>query len=171
MSKFITGFDEVLEKISRWGLISSLFLILLLAVSAIILRWLGQSLMWLEPLTRHLVFLSAFLGGSLATSKNVHIKVDLFTRLVERSHSKTIKWLHQNLILLFSFISCVFLMNASWDFFLVEREFGSPGFLHIHSSYLVGIIPLGMGLITLRFMNQLLLGVFNGVRSGTNSLH
>jgi TRAP-type C4-dicarboxylate transport system permease small subunit len=162
MTKMISTFDNFLEKISRWGLVLSLFLILGLSVSAIVLRWVGHSLMWLEPLTRHLVFLSAFLGGSLATSKRVHIRVDLLTKLVEISNSKIIKWIHHNLINLFCFITCLFLTKASYDFFLVEKEYGAPAFLDIHSSWLVGIIPLGMGLITLRFLNQLLIGIVHG---------
>lgn len=170
MVKVVHAFDDILEKFSRWGLISSLFIILGLAVLSIVLRWLGQSPMWLEPLTRHLVFLSAFLGGSLATSKNVHIKVDLLTKLVEKSSSKVVKWLHHNIINLFCLITCVALMKASYDFFIVEKEFGSPAFLHIHSSYLVGIIPFGMGLISLRFLNLLLIGIFHGVPSDPHSI-
>jgi TRAP-type C4-dicarboxylate transport system permease small subunit len=118
--------------------------------------------MWIEPLVRHLVFLSAFLGGSVATSKRVHIKVDLLTKLVEKSQSKILKWFHSNLISLFCFIVCFFLTKAGWDFFLVEQEFGAPAFLNIHSSYLVAIIPFGMGLIGLRFLNQLMVGILQG---------
>lgn len=161
MKLFVT-FDDILERVSRYGLVAALFMILGLSVFAIVLRWLGSSLMWIEPLVRHLVFLSAFLGGSLATSKNVHIKVDLFTKLLERSHSKIIHWIHKNLIALFCLIVCVVLTKSGWDFYLVEKEFGTPGFLHIHSAYLVGIIPFGMGLIALRFFNQLIIGVVQG---------
>ena len=159
--KLVSTFDAVLERLSRYGLVTCLFLILGLSVLAIVLRWLGHSLMWIEPLARHLVFLSAFFGGSLATSQNVHIKVDLLTKLVERSSSKLIHWIHRNLISLFCLVVCLFLVKSGWDFYLVEKEFGAPGFLEIHSAALVAIIPLGMGLIALRFLNQLLLGLGN----------
>jgi len=160
--KWVSSFDRVLERISRYGLVTCLFLILGLSVFAIILRWLGQSLMWIEPLARHLVFLSAFFGGSLATSKNVHIKVDLLTKLVERSSSKAVHWLHENIISLFCLVVCLFLVKSGWDFYLVEKEYGAPGFLEIHSATLVAIIPFGMGLIALRFLNQLLIGLKTG---------
>lgn len=162
MIRLIHVFDDVLERLSRWGIVAGLFLILFMAVLSIVLRWFGQSLMWLEPMIRHLVFLIAFLGGSLATSKNVHIRIDMLTKLIEVSQSKILKWLHHNLISLFCLITCVFLMKSAYDFFQVEREFGSPAFLEIHSSWLVGIIPFGMGLIALRFFNQLIIGIFNG---------
>lgn len=165
MEKFVGGFDQILERLSRWGLITSLFLILGLAVLSILLRWLGMSPLWLEPLVRHLVFASAFLGGSLATSKGVHIKVDLLTHFVEKSRSKILRWLHTNLISLFCFLTTLGLLKSALDFYAVEKEFGSPAFLEIHSSYLVGIIPVGIGLICLRFLNRLLLGIFIGEKS------
>ncbi|HXH76499.1 MAG TPA: TRAP transporter small permease subunit [Bacteriovoracaceae bacterium] len=168
MTKIILAFDDVLEKFSKWGLVSSLFIILILAVSSIVLRWMGSSPMWLEPLTRHLVFLSAFFGGSLATSKNVHIRVDLLSKLIEMTKSRALIWIHHNLLALFCFVTCAFLMKASYDFFIVEREFGAPAFLDIHSSWLVGIIPFGIGLIALRFFNLLILGLLNGVPSEHN---
>ena len=162
MLRFISVFDDGLEKISRWGLVSSFFIILCAAVAAIVLRWLGMSPMWLEPMIRHLVFLSAFLGGSLATSKGVHIKVDLLTHLVDRSSFKFMKWLHRNCVGLFCFITTLTLTIAGKDFFLVEREFGTEAFLGLHTSYLVMIIPFGMGLICLRFLNQLLMNLIGG---------
>lgn len=165
MIRFIHMFDEFLESLSRWGIVLGLFLILALSVLSIFLRWFGESFMWMEPLVRHLVFLIAFLGGSLATSKNVHIRVDVFSKLVESTNSKIFRWVHQNLISLFCLITCLFLLKSSYDFFLVEKEYGGAAFLDIHSSWLVGIIPFGMGLIALRFFNQLVIGIFNGGNS------
>jgi TRAP-type C4-dicarboxylate transport system permease small subunit len=162
MKVFISKFDLYLEKLSRWGIILSLALILGLAVFSIILRWLGMSPLWLEPLIRHLVFISAFFGGSLATSKGVHIKVDILTHLIEKSSSKVLRWLHTNLIAFFCFLTTLILLKSSWDFYLMEKEFGAEAFLGIHSSYLVAIIPAGVGLISLRFFNRLVLGVLKG---------
>ncbi len=162
MEKYLQLFDDFLEKLSRWGLILSLFLILGLAVFSIVMRWLSMSLLWIEPLIRHIVFLSAFLGGSLATKKGAHIKVDLLTHMIGRSSSEVLHWLHRNLIGLFCCLTCFFLTLSSWDFYQVEKEFGSTAFLNIHSSYLVLIIPLGMGLIFFRFFNLLLLGLKKG---------
>jgi TRAP-type C4-dicarboxylate transport system permease small subunit len=53
-------------------------------------------------------------------------------------------------------------MKSGYDFFVVEKEFGAPSFLGIHSAYLVGIIPFGMGLISLRFFNRLIIGLLQG---------
>ena len=161
MGKFIRYFDAFLETLSRWGLVAGLLIILSLAVSSIILRWAGLSPLWIEPLIRHLVFLTAFLGGSLATSKGVHIKVDIMSKLIEASSSKVLQVFHKNLIVIFCLITSLGLLRASLDFYLMESEFGAPAFLGIHSSFLVAIIPFGVGLISLRFLNQLLLGIFS----------
>lgn len=158
MKKVFGFFDFLLEKFSRWGIIVSLFVILTLAVTSIVLRWMGMSPPWIEPLVRHLVFLSAFLGGSLATSKRVHIKIDILTHLVEKTKSPRLKWFHLNLISLFCFVTTIFLTHAAYEFFKVEQEFGNLSFLGIHSSSLVAIIPFGMGLIALRFFNQMIIG-------------
>jgi TRAP-type C4-dicarboxylate transport system permease small subunit len=162
MEKIICAFDDMLEKLSRWGIIACLYVILSFAVLSIVLRWLGIAPPWIEPMIRHIVFLSAFFGGSLATSKNVHIKVDVLTKIVENSTSKILHWFHRNFVSLFCLLVTSVLMKSSFDFFLVEKEFGSQAFLGIHSSWLVGIIPFGMGLITLRFFNQLILGIIKG---------
>lgn len=160
--KFIRNFDHILERVSRAGLILGFSAILLLSVGSIVLRWLGSSLLWIDPLTRHLVFCCAFLGGSLATSAGVHIRIDLVSKLLEKTKSSGVKHAYQFLLAGFSLVVCLFLTLASWDFFLSEKEYGSPDFLGIHSSYLVGIIFVGMGLISFRFLNQMLMVIFPG---------
>jgi TRAP-type C4-dicarboxylate transport system permease small subunit len=160
--KLIALFDELLERISRYGLILGFLGILFLATWAIVMRWLGQGLLWIDPLVRHLVFTCAFFGGSLATKKNVHIKIDIFTKLFERPGWKFLLWPVHNMVSLFSFVVCLMLMKSGIDLYVVEKEFGAPSFLEIHSAYLVGIIPMGMGLICLRFLNKLILGLRPG---------
>ena len=170
MERILQIFDHSLERFSRFVLVLSLFLILGMSVLSIFLRWGGMSPHWIEPLVRHLVFLSAFLGGSLATSKGAHIKIDLLTHLVEKSKSTFIYWLHRNVITLFCFITTLVLTKAAYDFFLVEQEYGGDAFLGIHSSGLVAIIPFGMGLISLRFLNRLILGLIQGDVRDNNHL-
>lgn len=168
--KLIQRFDQLLEKISRYGLIAAFFSMLLLSVVAIAFRWMGQSLLWVEPLVRHLVFASAFLGGSLATSQNVHINVDVLTKLLEKSKSKLLHWVHRNLVRLFCLITCLVLTRAGYQFYLSEKEYGAPAFLGIHSAYLVGIIFAGMLLISLRYLNQILISILSGEASESHPL-
>lgn len=160
--KLFRSFDDLLETLSRRALFLGFGAILFLSVGSIFLRWFGSSLLWVDPLTRHLVFACAFLGGSLATKAGVHIRIDLVSKLISRIESATMGRIYRVLILGFSFAVCVVLTKASWDFFLSEKEYGSPDFLGIHSSYLVGIIFVGTGLIALRFFNQIIFALFSG---------
>ena len=128
---------------------------LFLSIINIVLRWFEHSILWIEPLVRHLVFMAAFLGGSLATGASQHIKIDLVSKILERNSYDKLNFVVEKLVVLFSLTACLVLVYASYHLFLVEKEYGQISFLEIHSSYLVGIIPVGMGLISLRFLLNL----------------
>ena len=58
-------------------------LIIALAFSQIILRnFLSHSIWWADPLIRHLVLWASFLGATIATRKNQHIKIDIIFRFI-----------------------------------------------------------------------------------------
>lgn len=127
---------------------------LFLSVLSIVLRWFEVSLLWIEPLVRHLVFVAAFIGGSLATGANQHIKIDLLARILEKVEKPVVKKIVDLLILLCTLLACLILVKASYDLAVVEFEYGKIEFLGIHSGYLLSIIPAGMGFISLRVMTQ-----------------
>lgn len=149
INNIIDGFVFYLLAICLWGM-------LILSVLGIVLRWFDVAFLWLEPMVRHLVFFSAFLGGALATGKGNHIRIDLATKILEKKNPKIQKWLDR-LIDLICIVACLALLKAGYDFALVELEFGKEAFLGIHSGVLVFIIPIGMGLIALRFLLNFLM--------------
>lgn len=153
----IKKLDQYLENFAKWSILFCVLSMLLLSLSSIVLRWFEMSLLWIDPLVRHLVFVAAFLGGSLATGANQHIKIDLLSRLLEKSQNLKLKKFIEALVLLITFIACFVLVKGSYQLTLVEFEYGKEEFLGLHSGYLVGIIPVGMGLIALRVMTQLFL--------------
>lgn len=126
---------------------------LLLSVINIFLRWGEMTLYWVEPLVRHLVFLSAFLGGVIATGRRNHIGIDILQRWLEGSENKMIQKLFYRVICLVSVITLAWLTDASITFVKDELEFGKAVFFGIHSGVLVGIIPFGFSLIGFRFLN------------------
>jgi len=136
-----------------------------LTILNIVLRWFNTSIVWVDPMVRHLVFLSAFLGGTLATGEDNHIRIDLAAKILEtKKLNKTKIWLERAVILI-TCIATILLAQAGLDFAKIELEFGKDVFLGIHSGYLVGIIPFGMGLLTLRFVLRLLM-TFNRKEEG-----
>jgi TRAP-type C4-dicarboxylate transport system permease small subunit len=148
--------DTAIDKGIFYLLAVCLVGMLLLSVSSIIFRWFNTAFLWLEPLIRHLVFFSAFLGGALATGKGNHIRIDLAAKLLETRSPTLQQWLNR-VIDLVCLLASALLAKAGYDFALVELEFGKEAFLGIHSGVLVYIIPIGMALIGLRFLMRILL--------------
>ena len=72
-----------------------LWAMLIISTLSIFLRWFQVSFLWTDPLVRHLVFITAFLGGSLATGANNHIRIDLAGKLFEKFDAKYQIWLNK----------------------------------------------------------------------------
>ena len=152
--RILRAIDSGIDRASAFGLIVSVALMLVLSLTTIVLRWVGEAWLWIDPFTRHLVFLCAFLGGVLATGKGTHIGIDLVSRILEaRGSEAALRWLRA-LIALASTVVCYFLFQAGLDLAKVELEMGRPSFLGIHTGVLVSIIPFGMSLIGFRFLVQ-----------------
>jgi TRAP-type C4-dicarboxylate transport system permease small subunit len=150
--KIFRFIDFAIEKLTTWALVSGVFLMLSLAVATIVLRWFNMSLLWLDPFVRHLVFIVTFLGGIIATGRGSHIGIDILTKSLEVNQAtKAIIYLRR-FISLVSFLSLCWLSHAAWKFMVIELEYGRAVFLGIHSGFLVGIIPVGFGLIAYRFL-------------------
>ncbi len=153
----IKKIDQFVGGIAFYGIVIAVVLMLSLTILNIALRWFNTSFEWIDPLVRHLVFLSAFLGGTLATGEDNHIRIDLATKILEnKKMPKTKIWL-ERIVILITCVATIFLAQAGLDFAKIELEFGKVVFLGIHSGFLAGIIPFGMGLLTLRFILRFLL--------------
>jgi TRAP-type C4-dicarboxylate transport system permease small subunit len=156
MIKFFTKIDSLLEKSCYYLLIVSIFVMLFISVLTIVLRWFGITYLWFDPLARHLVFLCAFLGGSLAVKKDNHIRIDLTAKILEsKGLVKTERAFFYITNTVCSF-GCLWLSKSAYDLFVSELEYGKEVFLGIHSSALIGIIPIGFIVISYRFFYKLI---------------
>ena len=152
----IEKLDDSVQWFSEKAIVLGVFLMIGLSFFSIVLRWSGQSMMWIDPLVRHLVLVCAFLGASIATRKGMHIKMDVFLKFIEKlpaSAQKAIKIFVNT----FTFVVLIFFIKSAYDFFLMEQEFGGEAFLGISSGTMVMIIPLGMALVALRTLLLILL--------------
>lgn len=154
--KFFDFLDKLLDRICLGLLSISLFVMILLTVLNIILRLKSITFFWIDPLNRHLVFLSAFLGGVLATGRGTHISIDMVSKVLESRGWHKVEIFLKRLIAFVSLVGVLWLVSASFDFFQMEKEFGKESFWGIHSSTFVFIIPLGFSLIGFRFFVLLL---------------
>jgi TRAP-type C4-dicarboxylate transport system permease small subunit len=148
--------DRFLDRFCIAGLIFSVSTMLFFSILTIVLRWFGITYMWFDPLVRHLVFFSAFLGGALASSRASHIKIDIFSKILETAKKDNLIRLQNIFIHSVSLLAVIWLAKASYQFAQLERQFGKEAFLGIHSGSLVMLIPIGLGLIGYRTFYQIL---------------
>jgi len=144
--------DDFIEKWVSRSLVVSIFLILLLSVLVIVLRWFSISFTWYDPFVRHLVFITAFLGGTIATGRGSNIAIDIVGRFFESKENERIQKNIERFVLVISSLTLIFLIKASIEFSVVEFEYGAKVFWGIHSGFLVSIIPAGFGMICIRFV-------------------
>ncbi len=155
--KIIKFLDKALEKFTTYLLVASVLLMLSLSSLSIVARWFQSNIAWIDPFVRHLVFLSAFLGGIIATGQGTHIGIDVIGKFVESKGWHSLRSMLSKIIMLSSMAVLVWLIKSGIEFTKVELEFGKIEFFGIHSGFLVMIIPIGMGLLLLRFTTIFLL--------------
>jgi len=153
----IKKFDFYLDQFSKWGVIFCVFLMLTLSLINILLRQFEVTFLWIEPLVRHLVFTATFFGGALATGNSQHIKIDIATRLLEKAQNQNLKVWLQRIILSATLVAVLILLSSSIDLMHLEFEDERLAFFKIPTGYLLGIIPFGMGLISIRIVVKILL--------------
>lgn len=130
-------------------LILTLAAMVLLALSQIILRNVFDTgIEWSEPLLRILVLWLGLLGAIAATKKNHHISIDVITRMLPQN-GKLVTSIINNL---FSAIICAVICYYSFRFVQMEYEDGIIAFANIPAWLCESIIPVGFGLMTLRFL-------------------
>ena len=168
MVKIFKKIDHLVESIANAGLVICVSGMLFFGLATIVLRWIGQSVLWMDPLVRHLVFLSAFLGGALATGKKQHIAIDVLGKYLEgKKLTKYQKQLH-GILGLFCTLILGWLAYGSIAFVKDTYEFEGIVFLGIHRSVLVAIIPFGLGLMMLRFF-YIFLDAFSSAETSTGN--
>lgn len=118
--------SEVSEKAVSYTLIVMMAVMTVTIIIQVFLRYmLSYSLSWSEEVARYLMIWVAFLGGSLALRKGLHIGVEI---IVTRLHQGLKRW-----VLLFSqfliFLFLVFLTIGGVNLTWAVRDQSSPALL------------------------------------------
>ena len=156
---FLKRLDNALARFEGWLIILFLGLMVLFTFIQVCLRglythghfqWANSAmgaLDWSEPLTRLLVLWLTFLGASLVTRDDRHIKIDLFGPILP------IKWLPiRKLILdIACVIICAIMLKTSIAYVKMEMAYGGILFLKIPTWTAEIIIPAGFFLMLFRF--------------------
>ncbi len=152
--------DKILARVEGWLIIIFLWLMVIFTFIQVCLRgiythghlqW-ANSLMgyldWSEPFVRLLVLWLTFLGASLVTGENKHIKIDLVSSFLPA------KWLPVRE--LFLSIACVMIsaimLKVCINYVKMEMQFDGRLFLHLPAWIGELIIPAGFALILFRFL-------------------
>ncbi len=151
--------NKAVENLERALIITSLSLMVLLTFLNIMLRtlythghilWantlLGQ-VDWTEPFVRLLVLWITFLGASLITGQNRHIRIDMMRSLLPPG------WLPVREIILSvcCMIICALMLKASIEYILIEMDYGSNLFFGVPSWVYQLILPAGFSVMIFRF--------------------
>lgn len=132
------------------GLLSLLLgAVILLAFTQIALRNLADiSFSWADPLLRVVVLWLALIGAIAATRDDNHIRIDLLSRYLPESFGKFLKRITD----LFSALISGALAWHSARFVVMEQADGAIAFSNIPVWLFELILPLGFGIIALRFL-------------------
>ncbi len=139
-----------------------LFMVFLAALQIVLRKFFDYGILWGDIFLRQLVLWVSFIGASLATKENKHINMDL----LGRSLKGLWKTAGEVLIHLFSAYIALLLARAGWHFVQSEIEFGSTVFNNVPSWYFEIIIPIGFGLMALRFLLNALLAFWRKPEEG-----
>jgi C4-dicarboxylate transporter DctQ subunit len=141
--------DRIIARIAGWLLVLVLSAMIVMSFGQVALRnFFGTSIEWGDILLRHLVLWLGFLGATIATGDDRHIKVDFLTKFIPAKPQKILSILTS----LFAGVICYFLLNAAISFIQIGIDPDSTLILNLPTWYFVVIIPVGYGLMAFRFV-------------------
>jgi TRAP-type C4-dicarboxylate transport system permease small subunit len=157
--KVLKSIDKALGRLEGWLIVTFLTLMVILTFLHVFFRALyihghikwanmivGQ-MDWADPLVRLLVLWTTFLGASLITGENKHIKIDLMSDLLPS------RWLPVREVIISA--ACVLvtglMVKASVGYIKMEMTFGGRLFLGLPTWVGQLILPVGFCLLLFHF--------------------
>lgn len=138
-------------------------LLLLLACGQILLRNLGITWMWAEPVVRHLVLWTSFQGALVATREDGHIRIDAALRLLPPAVRQGAAAVGESA----AAIICLLLTPAAVRFVMDERDYGSELIPGLPRWVAQLVFPLVFGAMAVRFGGRVVRRIRHGIWRGT----
>jgi TRAP-type C4-dicarboxylate transport system permease small subunit len=123
-------------------------MILLAAYQVIARNFFDTGILWGDSLVRVLVLWVTFIGATIASRNDEHIRIDLLTRFTGERSSL---WLDRFRSLFTAFIAGVFTWY-SYEFVRLDYEDGIIAFASVPAWVCELVMPIGAGLICLRYL-------------------
>ena len=157
--RYVKGTVQLFENLEKWLFVILLGSLATFAVLQIILRNIfSTGLVWGDDLLRHGVLWISILGASRATLEKKHIRIDLLPRVMPARMS----FISDFMCCFISFLVCLVLLWASWNFVQGERLAGDIAFASIPYWCLELIFPFGFAIMALRFLFSFASGLVGG---------
>jgi len=158
-SRYVKGIIQFFEDLEKWLFVLLLGSLVTFAVLQIILRNVFSSgFVWGDDLLRHGVLWISILGASRATLEKKHIRIDLLPTVMPARMS----FISDFMCCFISFLVCLVLLWASWNFVQGERLAGDIAFASIPFWCLELIFPFGFAIMALRFLFSFASGLVGG---------
>jgi len=155
-------FCRILQRTEEAVLVLLVGVMVVLSIAQIGLRnFFSVTLPWSDPLIRHLVLWSGFIGASIAVREDRQIRIDALLRFC----SPSCRLLLHSFTALFSAAVCFALAWISVRFLQDERAVASRTIFDLPTWSLQLIFPLTFALMALRFFNlsrRTLLDLYRG---------
>jgi TRAP-type C4-dicarboxylate transport system permease small subunit len=147
----LSSLHRLLLRLEDALLVALLSGMILLACTQILLRNLWDSgLVWADPLVRVLVLWLTMLGAMAATRERHHIQIDLLSRFLSPRKQRLVRSLTD----LFAALVCGLLAWHSGRFVWLEFQDGGILFAMLPAWVCESVMPLGFGVMSLRFLLQ-----------------
>ena len=147
--RILQKMNAYVAQVESWILVVIVLTMVVLSFAQVVLRNVfDQGILWGDIFLRHLVLWVGFIGASIATQEERHINIDVFTRFMKGKS----KYYAQAIVNIFAAVVSYLLMRAAWTFVMEEKEYATMLFNDIPAWYFQIIIPIGFGLMTLRFI-------------------
>ena len=169
MIKQLEFINDILKNIEKWLLVISFSLMVIFSSLNVILRALYTkfniqfanklliSIDWSEPFARLMVLWITFLGASLLTKDNRHIRIDVLGHFL----SPSLLTIREMFLSVACSVICFFMLRASIGYINMEMEYGTSMLMGISAWKWQLIIPFGFGMMLLRFLFNLFTGIMN----------
>lgn len=146
--------DRLLAGIEKFLLSIMLMTMLFLSFIQVILRdFFNTGFGWSDVLVRYLVLWIGFLGASLATKDDRHLRIDTLNKVIPKKFVPVVELL----VSFGSIVVCSFLTVAAYNYLLFSQEAGKMVFSGaLPEWYLLVILPVGFALITFRYLIKII---------------
>lgn len=151
--KFVIAIDRILAAFEKTFIVFILFGMVVLSCLQIILRNVFASgIPSSDIVLRHLTLALAFVGASMATREEKHLRIDIFPRIISG------RW--GNLIHIFTYaisvLVCLIFTRAGWNFVTLEKQSETLFALNIPLWVAKLTIPGGFLLIAFRLFLKMI---------------